>query len=1043
LDHWQSDDQQADEGGDQLIRQMQDKEFRLRQMLDALPSAVYTTDFEGRLTYFNSVAAAFSGRVPEVGKDQWCVSWKLYYSDGKPMPHDECPMAVALKEGRTVHGIEVIAERPDGKRIWLTPYAIPLRDENGRIVGGINMLVDITDRKQAEEALRASQAQAQNELADTKLLHSISAELIHESNSEPLYAKLVDAAVRIMHSDYASLQMFYPERGTKGELHLLASYGFSPEAVKFWEWVRADSHCSCGLALRTGQRVIVPDVKQCHLMADSEDQKALLQAGILAAQSTPLVSRNGALVGMITTHWRTPHEPSERSLRLLDIVARQAADLIETRRASEKIQALNERLTDDVKALERLQQIRTRLMDSRDLKARLTEILAAAADLTGTDKGNIQLYDAETKHLRVEVHQGFGDRFVKQLEDRGSAAVYDVAVHKMERMTWEDLVMEPSLQGTKDLEVFRGEGIRAIQSTPLVSLNGRLLGLLNMHFRFPLRPTYQHLHHLDLLARMAADFIERWESDQALRTSEKRLQRVLETDAIGIIFFDYSGRVINANDVFLRQTGYRREQIARGELHWRTMTPPEWLETSERQMVQFAETGRIGPYEKEYFLADGSRRWMLFAGRDLGDGSIAEYCLDITEHKASQLRLERFSEELEQQVMARTADLLETQERLRALATELNLAEQRERKRLATELHDHLQQLLVFGKLQIGQARRSSASVSVPGDVLGQLDEMLSDALKYTRTLVSELSPPVLRDHGLARGLTWLADYMGKHNLRVTVNMPEQVDWTLPEDQIIVLYQCVRELLINAAKHTESGAATVTLIKQSGRLQIHVSDEGPGFDLVIATATDSADGGTSSRFGLFSVQERMHALGGTFHVQSTPGKGTTATLSMPLTGKSTILNGKMNLQSTDSTVGTQQSISPRSNKVRVLLVDDHTMVRQGLRSVLESYDDVELVGEAGDGQEAMASVHCLRPSVVIMDINMPKKNGIETTAEIKAHYPDIHVIGLSVNSDHDNQTVMVRAGASMLISKDAAVEQLYGAIHEVMRKTTGGSTTML
>jgi len=122
-----------------------------RQLLDALPVAIYCTDREGRLTYFNPAAVEFSGRVPELGTDQWCVTWKLFHSDGTPMPHDQCPMAIALKEGRTVYGDEAIAERPDGTRRWFAPFPAPLRDAEGKIVGGINMLLDITDRKQNEQ----------------------------------------------------------------------------------------------------------------------------------------------------------------------------------------------------------------------------------------------------------------------------------------------------------------------------------------------------------------------------------------------------------------------------------------------------------------------------------------------------------------------------------------------------------------------------------------------------------------------------------------------------------------------------------------------------------------------------------------------------------------------------------------------------------------------------------------------------------------------------------------------------------------------------
>ena len=131
---------------------LQHSERRFREMLDVLPVAIYTTDAEGRLTYFNPAAVQFSGRTPELGTDHWCVTWKLFRSDGTPMRHDECPMAIALKEGRILDGVEAIAERPDGKRIWFTPYPRPLHDAEGRIVGGINMLVDITERKRVQDA---------------------------------------------------------------------------------------------------------------------------------------------------------------------------------------------------------------------------------------------------------------------------------------------------------------------------------------------------------------------------------------------------------------------------------------------------------------------------------------------------------------------------------------------------------------------------------------------------------------------------------------------------------------------------------------------------------------------------------------------------------------------------------------------------------------------------------------------------------------------------------------------------------------------------
>jgi CheY-like chemotaxis protein/anti-sigma regulatory factor (Ser/Thr protein kinase) len=364
---------------------------------------------------------------------------------------------------------------------------------------------------------------------------------------------------------------------------------------------------------------------------------------------------------------------------------------------------------------------------------------------------------------------------------------------------------------------------------------------------------------------------------------------------------------------------------------------------------------------------------------------------------------------------------------------------------LATELHDHLQQILVLGKLQIGQGRGQAQSIPACAEVLKQLDEVLSEALAYTRTLVVELSPPVLREHGLMAGLKWLGDYMRKHRMTVTVTVRDQGEPALPEDQAVLLFQSVRELLINSSKHGGTGEATVTVEQWEGQLRIEVRDEGAGFDLAAAAAVGASTGGLSSKFGLLSIRERMKALGGAFDIQSAPGKGVRATLLLPLAAApGSGLSGEAAPAAVGhqagragnaggSILGPQPSMLQEQVPVRVLLVDDHVMVRQGLRSLLDGYPDVDVIGEAWDGEEAVAAVEQLRPRVVVMDINMPKKNGIEATVEIKARHPDIEVIGLSVNAGGDNQAAMLKAGASRVLTKEAAVEYLYGAIQQAVK----------
>jgi PAS domain S-box-containing protein len=133
---------------------LRDSEQRLQDLLAAIPAAIYTTDAAGKITYYNEAAVDFAGRRPKIGEDEWCVTWKLYWPDGTPLPHDQCPMALALKEGRPMRGAEAVAERPDGTRIPFIPFPTPLRDASGKLIGAINMLVDISERKQAETQQR-------------------------------------------------------------------------------------------------------------------------------------------------------------------------------------------------------------------------------------------------------------------------------------------------------------------------------------------------------------------------------------------------------------------------------------------------------------------------------------------------------------------------------------------------------------------------------------------------------------------------------------------------------------------------------------------------------------------------------------------------------------------------------------------------------------------------------------------------------------------------------------------------------------------------
>jgi PAS domain S-box-containing protein len=170
----------------------------VRQVLDALPAAIYTTDAEGRVTYFNPAAVELAGRTPILGSDEWCNTWQLYSQDGTPLPYDECPMALALKEDRAIRGVEALAEQPDGTRRPVLPFPTPLHDLSGKLVGAVNMLVDIRERKDSEAQQKKMLSELNHRVKNNmQMLHALLRGAQRETQTPEAKAVLAEAGQRI------------------------------------------------------------------------------------------------------------------------------------------------------------------------------------------------------------------------------------------------------------------------------------------------------------------------------------------------------------------------------------------------------------------------------------------------------------------------------------------------------------------------------------------------------------------------------------------------------------------------------------------------------------------------------------------------------------------------------------------------------------------------------------------------------------------------------------------------------------------------------
>lgn len=413
--------------------------------------------------------------------------------------------------------------------------------------------------------------------------------------------------------------------------------------------------------------------------------------------------------------------------------------------------------------------------------------------------------------------------------------------------------------------------------------------------------------------------------------------------------------------------------------------------------------------EYRFRCKDGGYKWISDSGVQVNDFDGTPLyqvgvARDITDLKRVQEELLSSNEGLEKKVSDRTA-------RLRHLASELVLAEQRERKRLSDFLHDDLQQVLVAAK--IGAERGASGLPEGSAECQARLlVGYVTEAVGKVRAFCNGLTTPLLYVVGLVPALRELAEEMqSRYDLRVVSEVGDIPD--IEDEAVKVqLFQSARELLFNAAKHSGSETARLRGCYSAGRIEITVSDEGRGFDAEAFMAGGSAGCGC----GLFSVRERIIALGGELRIVSSPGRGTSVTVYMPVSHDPMAV--PMAGRQPDSP--SPGHAVPFGGRARVLVADDHEMVRAGLANLISKDPCLEVVGEARNGWEAVILARQLRPEVIVMDIKMPEMDGIEATRLIRSEFPGMVVVGLSAFVDEGFRSAMLDAGAADLLDKAEA-----------------------
>lgn len=433
-------------------------ESRFRDVLQRLPAGAYTCDANGLITYFNEQAREMWGRAPKLNDpvDRYCGSFKLYSLDGIPLTHDQCWMALALRRDAAYNGQEIVIERPGGDRVTALAHANPIHDQAGILVGGVNVLVDISDRKRAEET-QALLAGIVDSSEDAIISKTLGGEILTwNSGAERLFGYTAAEAIG------QSIALIVPPERREEESGILARLRRG-ERVQHFETVRVSKH---------GRRIDI------------------------SLSISPILDGHGRIVG----------------------ASKVARDISERKQFQDTLVAMKDELASQLADLGRLQEMSVRLNTTLELQPILNETIRTAAELQGTDRGVISLCNDE-HGLEVRASQGFNPEFLAAIAGDPAAGAGRTSLLERRRVVVEDIENDPSFASHRDAA--RKAEVRAVNSTPLISRTGKLIGVLSTHFRATHRPSARELHLVDLCVRQAVDAIENARLYHQLREADR------------------------------------------------------------------------------------------------------------------------------------------------------------------------------------------------------------------------------------------------------------------------------------------------------------------------------------------------------------------------------------------------------------------------------------------------------------------------------------------------------------------------------------------
>jgi PAS domain S-box-containing protein len=623
---------------------------------------------------------------------------------------------------------------------WYLRRTIPYRTRDNRIDGVVTTFVDITERKRATDVVARRLA------------------AIVESSADAIFSE-----------DLAGIVSTW-NRGAE------RLFGFKADEI-----------------LGQSIQAAVPDERAVEWR---RVMGRLARGETVEQMETERIGKDGRRVPIVVTY--SPIRNAEGKVVSVSAIAR---DITERKRAEEALRESEKRLAADLAAMARLQEVSTRLVPAGDSASLLLEIVDAAIAVTAADMGNIQLVDRSNNALRIVAARGFEKPFLDFFNAvHPGEASCGTAMMKGERTIIEDVTTSPVFEGTPALNALCAAGVRAVESTPLITRAGKIIGVLSTHYRAPHRPNDQDLHVLDLLARQAADWMERTWADEDVHDREERLQAILNTAIDAIITIDHHGIIQSVNSATERMFGYAAHEML-GQNVTMLMASPD-REAHDGYMARYLQTGE---------------RHILGISREVQarrkDGSIFPTELAVNETKDLKL------------YTGIHRDLTQRKQLEREVVEVASL----EQRRIGQDLHDSVaQELTALDLLAKDLAESLQTDPAKSSHLVEQVIQGLQRSRQELRAVLRGLLPVAVDSEGLMSALADLGDRT-QHEGKVTCTFecPEPV---AVADNVSAthVYLIAQEAVHNAVKHAQARNVRITLRKTDASLILSVQDDGIG-----------------------------------------------------------------------------------------------------------------------------------------------------------------------------------------------------------------------